>query len=178
MRGRVRGAGAAAVIVGLVLVTAPAVHADESRVREVVRDGRVLEIVRRVASISGDVRTSETPDTVEVALAADVLFAFDSADLTPEAAARIAEVAARVGAEATGQVAVVGHTDSVGENAYNQTLSEQRAQAVANALAAAAPADYAVTGKGESEPVADEATGGDQAAGLNRRVTISFGTAG
>lgn len=166
-------------VLAVLLATGPAaLAAPDDRVREIVRDGRVVDIVRRVSSISGDVRTSQTPDAVEVQLASDVLFAFDSADLTPEAAARIAEVAARVRSEATGEVAVVGHTDSVGDDAYNQTLSQQRAQAVANALAAAAPADYAVSGQGESQPVADESTGGDAAAALNRRVTISFATTG
>jgi OOP family OmpA-OmpF porin len=178
----------ALVVVGALLgapalpaAQAAAPAATQGRVVEVVREGRVLEIVRRVASISGAVRTVETAETVEVELSSDVLFAFDSADLSPEAADSIADVAARVAQEATGPVGVVGHTDSVGSTSYNQTLSEQRAQAVATALAAITPADYAVSGEGESDPVApNEIDGADNPAGrqLNRRVTISFSTAG
>jgi len=181
MRGRVRVLAAASAVLSLVLVAAPSVHADDARVREIVRDGRVVELVRRIASISGDIRTSETPEQVQVDLSSDVLFAFDSAALSPQASTRIAEVAERIGNEATGPVTVVGHTDSVGDDAYNQELSEQRAQAVADALAAISPADYQVSGRGESEPVApNEVEGADDPEGrqLNRRVTITFATDG
>ena len=63
-------------------------------------------------------------------------FAFDSADLTAEDKAELDRVAARltelefVGGTAT------GHTDNVGDEAYNQKLSERRAQAVVDYLAA------------------------------------------
>lgn len=148
-------------------------------VRDLARE--VRGIVRQIESISGDISTTETPDAVEVTLAADVLFAFDSADLTQQASSRIAEVAAKISEDATGAVSVTGHTDSIGTNAYNQTLSEQRAAAVAAALKAIAPADYVTIGKGESEPVADnEVDGQDHPEGrkLNRRVTIAFATGG
>jgi OmpA-OmpF porin, OOP family len=137
---------------------------------------RVLDIVRRVESISGDVSTVETPEKVELTLAADVLFAFDSADLTADAAARIAEAAARITQNGTGPVSVVGHTDSVGSDAYNQDLSARRAAAVAAGLGAIARADYQVAGRGESEPVAGNDT--DQGRQQNRRVTVSFARKG
>jgi OOP family OmpA-OmpF porin len=89
----------------------------------------------------------------------------------------VAEAARAVADESQATVSVVGHTDSVGDTAYNQTLSQQRAQAVASALQAAAPAQYQVEGRGESEPVADEA-GGDAARAQNRRVTITFAVGG
>ena len=63
-------------------------------------------------------------------------FAFDSAELTAEDKAELERVAARlkelefVGGTAT------GHTDSVGDEAYNQKLSERRAQAVVDFLPA------------------------------------------
>lgn len=177
MRGR-----ATALVVTLAssaaLVGVPAQAAPSDRVATVVREGRVLTIERRVESISGDYRESVTTEQVQVDLAADVLFAFDSAALTPQAATLVTEAARAIAEEAPGSVSVVGHTDSVGDTAYNQTLSQQRAQAVADALAAAAPATYAVSGKGEAEPVADEAAGGDAARAQNRRVTITFATGG
>jgi outer membrane protein OmpA-like peptidoglycan-associated protein len=151
----------------------------EGDVRDIVQE--VRDIVRRIESISGDMTTTETKDAVEVTLAADVLFAFDSAKLTPEASKRISEVAAKITEDASGKVSVTGHTDSVGTDAYNQTLSEQRAASVAAALKAIAPGEYAVVGKGESEPVAEnQVNGKDNPAGrkLNRRVTIAFSTEG
>jgi OOP family OmpA-OmpF porin len=162
---------------GTLLGGVPAQAAPSDRVVAVVREGRVLTIERRVESISGDYRETATTEQVQVDLAADVLFAFDSADLSPQAAELVAEAARAVADESPATVSVVGHTDSVGDTAYNQTLSQQRAQAVASALQAAAPAQYQVEGRGESEPVADEA-GGDAARAQNRRVTITFAVGG
>lgn len=140
---------------------------------------RTVVIVRRVESISGDVRTEETPKQVQVTLAADVLFAFDRADLPPETAARIAEVANEIEHRAKGPVAIVGHTDAKGSAAYNADLSLRRATAVRDALAAKAPGHrFTVAGKGATEPVApnQKGDGSDDPAGRarNRRVTITY----
>lgn len=149
----------------------------DARSRDIIDRTRTL--IRRVESISGDVRTAETPEQVQVALATDVLFAFDSADLAPAAQARLAEVAATLDAEGEGPVEVVGHTDSMGTDAYNNDLSQRRAAAVRDALAQLAPDfTYQASGRGEAEPVApNEAEGGgDDPDGRarNRRVEITF----
>lgn len=99
-------------------------------------------------------------------------FGFDSAELTAEDKAELDRVAARltelefVGGTAT------GHTDSVGDEAYNQKLSERRAQAVVDYLSAKGVAAGRITalGMGESKPLADNATEAGRAE--NRRVTI------
>ena len=99
-------------------------------------------------------------------------FAFDSADLTAEDKAALDKVATRlqelefVGGTAT------GHTDNVGDEAYNQKLSERRAQAVVDYLAAKGLASGRVTaiGMGETKPLADNST--DEGRAQNRRVTI------
>jgi outer membrane protein OmpA-like peptidoglycan-associated protein len=99
-------------------------------------------------------------------------FAFDSTELTAEDKAELDRVAARltelefVGGTAT------GHTDSVGDEAYNQKLSERRAQAVVDYLSAKGVAAGRITalGMGESKPLADNATEAGRAE--NRRVTI------
>lgn len=67
-----------------------------------------------------------------VDLAADVLFAFDSAQLTRRARAVLDAAADAVRDER--RVRVVGHTDPRGTEAYNQRLSERRARVVAQAL--------------------------------------------
>ena len=69
-------------------------------------------------------------------------------------------------------VTVIGHTDSVGSDAYNQALSERRAQAVLDYFASrnVNPIRLEAYGRGESEPRADNATEAGRA--LNRRVEL------
>lgn len=118
-------------------------------------------------------------ETVSVDVAADVLFAFDKSDLSAKARAKLATVAKRLVAEgATGTVTVVGHTDDESSDAYNLALSKRRAQSVASVLGPALSSldvKLSVTGKGESEPLADNDT--DEGRQANRRVTITY-TAG
>jgi outer membrane protein OmpA-like peptidoglycan-associated protein len=115
-----------------------------------------------------------------VTLSSDILFAFGSAELSPAAREAVTGLGRRV-AEATGTVRVTGHTDSIGSDADNLALSQRRAQAVADVLAAAiADGDPAVAaeGRGESEPIASNGTPDqDEPAGRaqNRRVEVRFG---
>ena len=118
-------------------------------------------------------------DQLEVTLATDVLFEFNSATLAPSATASLAALAPRIASSAAhGVVSIVGHTDSVGADAFNQSLSEARAQAVQAVLAAARPdLQFQVSGRGASEPVApNQIAGHDNPEGRarNRRVTITF----
>jgi OOP family OmpA-OmpF porin len=71
-------------------------------------------------------------------------------------------------------IAVIGHTDASGSAAYNQTLSEQRAKAVADYLASQGVNGALMTtmGKGESSPIADNATAEGRA--QNRRVELKL----
>lgn len=127
------------------------------------------------AELHGAVRTIESTERVEVTLGSDVLFAFDSAELTPESTAAVELVAARLAEREPGTVEVVGHTDDEADDAYNLDLSRRRAQAVADALADQVdPSAYRmdVAGRGETEPVAANTT--DENRALNRRVTVSL----
>lgn len=101
-------------------------------------------------------------------------FDFDSAMLKPDMKAALDDLAGKVNANPGDEfLTIVGHTDSVGTDAYNQGLSERRAQSVANYLAGKGvnASKMATAGKGESMPVASN----DNAAGRakNRRVEIS-----
>jgi outer membrane protein OmpA-like peptidoglycan-associated protein len=116
---------------------------------------------------------------VEVSISADVLFAFASAELTDAARTEIG----RIGAElhgAVGAVSVDGHTDNVGDATYNLTLSQRRADAVAELLRPAVAAGVTVTavGHGSQDPVAENSLpdGSDNPDGraLNRRVTVTY----
>jgi outer membrane protein OmpA-like peptidoglycan-associated protein len=119
-----------------------------------------------------------------VVLGADVLFEFGSATLTPAAQATVAGLAAQIAdGAAGGGLDIVGHTDSVGDEAANQALSEQRAEAVRAALeplVARPDLEFEVSGRGAEVPVApNEINGNDNPDGRadNRRVTVTY-TAG
>jgi OOP family OmpA-OmpF porin len=87
--------------------------------------------------------------SVAVALSGDVLFAFDSAVLTQQGRTALDAVAKQI---TGGTVKIVGHADRIGASAYNQTLSEQRAQAVAQYLGSKSRANFVATGVGSTQP--------------------------
>jgi hypothetical protein len=89
----------------------------------------------------------------------------------------IALVAQRIQDHALGVVNVVGHTDNVGDDAYNQDLSERRAAAVVAALTPLVDTSkyqLVPSGKGETEPVFPNDT--EEHRQLNRRVTVTLDT--
>lgn len=113
-------------------------------------------------------------DVAVVSIATDVLFAFDSAELSDRAETTVRDLAADL-VDVGGTVTVVGHTDSVGTDAYNQDLSERRAASVAAVLADELDGIELVTeGRGSSEPIAPESDDDPSAAARNRRVEISY----
>lgn len=100
----------------------------------------------------------------------DVLFAYDHADLNPNAVAVLNEVAAFLKDQTKVKVAIHGHTDSDGNMAYNQKLGLQRAESVRSYLVGQGIDSSRMTVKsyGESVPVADNIT--DAGKAQNRRV--------
>jgi len=101
-----------------------------------------------------------------------VLFAFDSARLTNEAQSQLIALMGRLKDASVVSVKVVGHTDSVGTDEYNQKLSERRAYSVATFLLSQglAPEKLTSQGMGESQPVSDNST--DEGRAQNRRVEL------
>jgi outer membrane protein OmpA-like peptidoglycan-associated protein len=119
----------------------------------------------------------ETPRATRLTVRNDVLFDFDKAELRPEAAEALGRVAEIIRQRAPRAVRIVGHTDSVGSDSYNQTLSERRAQSVERWLAANGGGlpPMRAEGRGEAEPVAPNTTDGrDNPEGRqrNRRVEV------
>lgn len=112
------------------------------------------------------------PQDEVIVLSDQVLFAFDSAELTPDANDLLADIANRLNSNDVIAVKVTGHTDSVGSEAYNQGLSERRAQSVVAFLISQGVASDKISaqGDGESNPVADNDT--DAGRAKNRRVEI------
>ena len=107
---------------------------------------------------------------------AGVLFDFDKSSIRPDAAATLKTVAAALDEYEITEAVISGHTDAIGTDDYNQTLSEQRADGVVAALKTAGVSTALTSeGYGESRPVAaNEVDGKDNPAGrqLNRRVEI------
>jgi len=90
----------------------------------------------------------------------NVIWGFDSTKLSHDFIDKLAEIAEVLDVYPQARVIVVGHADSIGPEAYNQTLSERRAQTVANKLLelGVSPAQIEVQGKGASHPISDNRT--------------------
>jgi len=113
-----------------------------------------------------------TPEVITLDDQGQVLFAFDSAELTQGAQQRLQGLLPKLNDPSVASVKVIGFTDSVGSDSYNQRLSERRASGVAEYLISRGLAPNKVTsqGRGESEPVADNDT--DEGRSRNRRVEL------
>ncbi|PWS38603.1 OmpA family protein [Falsiroseomonas bella] len=164
---------------GTVQMQAPA---PEPRGVTVEQGGRPLTgVVPRGAAVDitgANVVVEEGPRTTRLTVNNDVLFDFDKAELRPQAEAALRRVAEIIRQRGPRAVRIVGHTDAIGSDAYNQQLSERRARSVMGWLTAHAeglPPVQAV-GRGESDPVAPNTTpaGADNPAGRqqNRRVEV------
>ena len=112
-----------------------------------------------------------------ITLEDSVLFDFGSSELRGEASTTLTNLATVIKDSKAPKVQVQGHTDSVSDDAFNQKLSEQRAQAVSSALKSnGVTADLEAVGYGETKPVApnENPDGSDNPGGrrLNRRVEV------
>lgn len=124
------------------------------------------------------IRTQDERCAKRFLVGADALFEFDKATLTPDAEETLSALVPLLAKAGKHPVSVEGHTDAKGSDAYNQTLSEKRAQAVKDWLVAnsAVPAATSTKGWGEQRPVVPNARpdGSDDPAGRqkNRRVEV------
>jgi OOP family OmpA-OmpF porin len=119
------------------------------------------------------------PTTEKVTFAADAFFDFNKATLKPEGKAKLDDLVSKMGGIALEVIIAVGHTDSVGSDAYNQKLSVKRSEAVKAYLVGKGVEKNRVytEGKGKKQPVADNKTAEGRA--KNRRVEIEVvGTRG
>ncbi|KIN78556.1 OmpA family protein [Sulfitobacter mediterraneus] len=122
--------------------------------------------------MGNDVVITNTGDRLIVTLPQDILFAVDSTAVQPGLMGDLRTLANSLQSYPNSTVQVIGHTDSDGDAAYNQQLSEGRAYAVANVLYGNGVPTGRVQafGRGESQPIASNLTPAGKA--QNRRVEI------
>nr|WP_145546129.1 OmpA family protein [Variovorax boronicumulans] len=114
----------------------------------------------------------QPPAATKVTYAADAFFDFDKSVLKPEGRAKLDDLVGKIKGINLEVIIAVGHTDSVGTDAYNQRLSVRRSEAVKAYLVSKGIERNRVytEGKGEKQPVADNKTAEGRA--KNRRVEI------
>ena len=112
------------------------------------------------------------PAATKVTYAADAFFNFDKSVLKPEGKAKLDDLVGKIKDINLEVIIAVGHTDSVGSDAYNQKLSIRRSEAVKAYLVSKGIEKNRVytEGKGEKQPIADNKTAEGRA--KNRRVEI------
>lgn len=121
---------------------------------------------------NNSVQIENTGSELIVTMPQDILFAVDSASLRPDLQRDLRTVASNLIAYPDSIVQIVGHTDNTGDAAYNQGLSQRRAESVASVLIqnGVTPGRIRSFGRGESAPIATNLT--PEGRRQNRRVEI------
>lgn len=137
-------------------------------------DKQIKELREQTAGSGVDVKPVDDGQAILVNLPGGVTFDTDSTVLKPGFTATLDQIAASLNKYPNSLVDVYGHTDSTGSDAYNQTLSENRARVVADYLVSRGvnPQRIRSTGFGKTQPVASNDTPEGRAA--NRRVTLKI----
>ena len=111
---------------------------------------------------------------IAVTFASGILFPFNSTEILPDGRTNLQQLASSLEKYPNSDILIVGHTDSVGTEAYNNDLSQRRALAAQSYLQSlGVPASrLQATGRGESEPIQSNDT--DAGRAQNRRVEIAI----
>jgi len=151
--------------------TAAKAQAEAERIRKAAE----AEVNRLEAALGQIAETRRTALGLVMNLGSDHLkFEFDKAELKPEDRELLSRIAGIILTSHDYTISVNGHTDDVGSDAYNQKLSERRAEAVRDYLIKAGlPAEiFTVQGYGKSLPLVKGTT--DAARAKNRRVELGL----
>ena len=132
-------------------------------------DERAKELEKNVPGAT----VQRVGEGIAVTFASGLLFDFDSDVIRSAAASNLNALAQSVGKDDDTNLMIVGHTDNVGSDSYNQALSDRRAQAAATYLSSHGVSRHIATaGRGEREPIASNDT--DEGRTHNRRVEIAI----
>ena len=185
-KGAVVGAGAGAVIGGVIgratgstargAIIGAAVGGTAGAVIGRQMDKQAAELDRELENASVEPVPGEDGNTAGIAIRFDNNLLFDrgQATLRPGVRADLADLASSLQNYPGHDLTVDGHASTDGPTDFNQTLSENRAQAVANFLSSngVSRARMSVRGFGESQPLVQEQNEADRE--LNRRVEIAI----
>lgn len=179
------------LIAVVAIAVAGIAHADTSRVEDLTdSNGNLVKnnfeqcvTVLKNKGLTGCGVVAAAPKQVEtvtetqvITLGADAYFDFDKSTLKPEGKAKLNELVNQINSRVSNinRITVVGNTDSVGSEKYNQGLSERRAAAVGNYLIANGVPAHLIEAYGNSfrNPVADNRTAEGRA--QNRRVDVTI----
>lgn len=178
-KGAVIGAGGGAVVGGVIghatgstargAIVGAAVGGAAGAIIGHQMDQKAKEIA---ASVPGATVT-RVGEGLVVTFESGLLFDFDSDQLRAESRRNLDSLAAHLSSFGDSKMLLVGHTDSIGTDAYNLDLSRRRALAVASYLEShgVSPSRVQTEGRGESEPIASNAS--DAGRQQNRRVEIA-----
>ncbi|HUF08671.1 MAG TPA: OmpA family protein [Rhodothermales bacterium] len=119
-----------------------------------------------------DAEIARVGEGIVVTFDSGLLFDFDSAELQPAARSNLADLSESIREYDNTELMIVGHTDDIGEDTYNDRLSVRRAESAAAYLFEQGVTSARVTtlGKGETDPIATNDT--DDGRQLNRRVEV------
>jgi outer membrane protein OmpA-like peptidoglycan-associated protein len=123
---------------------------------------------------NGQIDVINTGSELIVRMPQDILFPVSGYTVAPSLASDLQILAGSLNRYPNSIVTVTGHTDSTGSAAYNQTLSERRAESVAAILRSSGvnPNRIRTVGAGENQPIASNLT--EEGRALNRRVDITI----
>jgi outer membrane protein OmpA-like peptidoglycan-associated protein len=124
------------------------------------------------ATAGTGIEVDRVGDQIQLTMPSNVTFAVNSATIQPGFFKALDDVSATLVQYNDTSVDIIGHASSDGDDAYNMTLSQQRAQSVLNYLVSRGTQSVRINaiGMGETQPIADNATAEGRAA--NRRVEI------
>jgi len=133
-------------------------------------DRQEADLRRQTAGTGVDV--IRQGDDLILRMPSNVTFPVDSSAIQPQFRPTLDQVGQTLTSYNQTYIDVLGHTDSTGSDAYNQSLSERRAQSVADYLSmrGVARARMGIRGYGETQPIASNET--EQGRSQNRRVEI------
>ena len=162
--GKVAGSTAAGVIIGATVggVAGAIIGAEMDKQAQELKQNIPGATVERVG------------EGIAVTFASGLLYDFDSDVVRPEAQKNLTSLATSLNQYPGSNILIVGHTDQVGSEAYNQALSERRAAAAANFLVTQGVnrSRVATRGVGETEPVSSNDT--EAGRQQNRRVAVAI----
>lgn len=117
-----------------------------------------------------DAKVERVGEGIVVEFSSAVLFGFDKADLSADARMNLDKLVKVLNAYPDTNIEVQGHTDSKGTDAYNQTLSENRARTVSDYLKANSIVEARITTKGFGETMPEYDNETEEGRAQNRRV--------